>query len=142
MKYPFVFTLLLLLISAGCSKNVSLYGEVQFSDGTPLNTGIVCFQNDKGVSRGPIQEDGTFTVSTLEDDDGIPPGTYKVFIAGAFRGDAATDAAANSDGGIPEGKVFPLIDLKQMNPDTSGLTCEVKSGIKLPHIIQVSAPSK
>ena len=141
MKKPFVFVLLLLLASVGCSGNISLHGKVHFSDGAPLDTGIVCFQSDKGtVSRAPLQADGTFKVTTVKKNDGIVPGTYKVFIAGAMRGEAIPGAKASADGGIPEGNVFPLIDPKLMHPDTSGLTCEVKSGMKLPYLIQVSAP--
>ncbi|MCL2743453.1 MAG: hypothetical protein FWE67_06360 [Planctomycetaceae bacterium] len=131
-----------LLLFTGCGDKLSLNGKVQFADGKPLTVGIVCFQGTGITARAPIQADGTFRVSTVKKDDGISPGSYKVFIAGAYIGDSSVKGDPKSDGGIPEGNITPLIDEKLMNPDTSGIICEVKSGMKLPFIIEVKEPAK
>ena len=134
-------TLLLLLVAGiGCSNKVPVHGKVVLQDGSPLNTGVVLFQGDGILSRATIQPDGTFKASTEKNNDGIPPGIYKVYISGAMVGADPPKGDASSDGGIPEGDVKHLIDPKFSHPDNSGIVCEVKSGMELPYVIQVTAP--
>jgi hypothetical protein len=96
-------------------------------DGQPLTAGTVTFTPQGGRSAtGFIQSDGTFSLSTFADGDGALPGLHKVSIAGGgtgtpqrpdFDSDAVKAAAAASP--------IPAI---YANPDSSGLTFEVKTG--------------
>ena len=100
---------------AGCSGNVSLKGTVTFSDdGSPVPKGTVAFVQGGKMSRGTIKEDGSYVVGTEKEADGIPPGTYQVFISGA-KISTVIDAYNNA---VHE----PLIDTKYENPETSGLS--------------------
>ena len=76
------FVLLFVVCATGCGKNATVTGTVTFPDGTPLDRGIVIFENDKIAARGFIQKDGTYSL-TSGDDKGIPLGTYRVSISGA-----------------------------------------------------------
>ena len=74
------------------------------------------------TSRGNIKPDGTFVVGTDKETDGLPPGTYQVYITG-------------SDKAIPVGEYGsynyePQINKKYENADTSGLTAEVNASTK------------
>ena len=75
--------LLILLFCVGCGKNVPLRGKVLDQDGNPITIGVVNFVSEKGLSRAKIQSDGSYKVGTLKATDGLPPGTYKVYVSGA-----------------------------------------------------------
>ena len=60
-------------------------GQVTFPDGKPLHGGIVQFQpvgeqSGKINSRGRIQEDGSFRMSTFESEDGSIEGEHRVLV--------------------------------------------------------------
>ena len=77
-----------LAILCGCSGNHPMKGRVTFEDdGTPLETGFVCFENERAMARGEIKRDGHYTVGFQNEGDGLPPGTYKIFIAAAMTPD-------------------------------------------------------
>ena len=101
----------------GCgSGNQKLSGKVTFSDNDePLTRGIICFQMgpNSSMSRGTIQSDGTYVVGSLKKNDGLPLGTYEVFITGAIS------TNINKNG---HETVEPLIHSKYSDVKTSGLT--------------------
>lgn len=73
-----------LLICTGCDDKVKLSGRVTFfDDGSPLNVGCVYFVSDTYMSRGQLQSDGTFVLSSTGKKDGIPAGQYGVYIGQA-----------------------------------------------------------
>ena len=110
----FLVSVLLVLSVCGCGENVPLKGKVTFSDdGSPLTRGTVIFVKENFQSRGVIQPDGTFNVTSVNPGDGLPPGTYKIGIVDAVDTD-----------------VIPLIDPKHTSPDNSGLTLTVDSSTK------------
>ena len=120
-----IVALFLLSLSVGCGGNVTVTGKVTFADGTPLTEGQVNFESSGLSSRGSIQSDGTYSLETGES-KGIPRGSYQVSITG-FGGPKMVDVAP--PGSPPQMRpVFreSPIDRKYFNPDTSGLTCEVK----------------
>jgi hypothetical protein len=123
MEQKIIFSLIVLAIAAfiGCSgNNVQLRGKVTYSDdGTPLDTGTVCFVKDNSMSRGHINSDGTYVLITAKPGDGIPPGTYSVYVIGAER-----TKRIGRDDDFTETTV-QLIDTKYSLPETSGLTCVV-----------------
>ncbi len=77
----------LIVFTIGCGKSnglVPVSGTITYSDGTPVHAQIanVTFQpagEGKGAT-GTLAEDGTYKLTTLEPDDGVAPGKYKVTI--------------------------------------------------------------
>ena len=82
--YVILFAAVCFLSVVGCGKtNVPLRGRVLDQEGNPITVGMVNFSSEKGLSRGKIQPDGSYTVGTLKQTDGLPPGTYKVYVTNA-----------------------------------------------------------
>ena len=123
-----------LLLLVGCGKNVKVRGKITFEDGSPLTKGMVIFQTGSTQSKAPIEKDGSYVVGTLKADDGLPRGTYQVYITGAV------DAPGISVMGAPLGALVEHIDSKFTKPETSGLTCEVKG--RMTYDITVTPPQK
>lgn len=117
-----VFVFLAFLVGCGSGK-VPLGGKVTFSDtGEPLTKGTVAFLKGGEISRGTIQSDGTYTIGTERETDGLPPGNYQVYISGSEK-TISIDAEKGND-------YEPQIAPKYENPDTSGLTVEVDAKTK------------
>ena len=84
----------LALTLAGCSASAStpprtlpVHGKVTYK-GQPLTGGKIQFEPD-GAGReanGTIGSDGTFTLSTYEENDGAVPGTHRVAVRGQAKG--------------------------------------------------------
>lgn len=104
---------LLLFSLTGCSGNVTTVGTVKFADGTPLSEGQIFFQNDKHDFVSLIKPDGTYSIWGVREGDGIPPGTYNVFLKFSYQ---YLDE-------IP-------VDQKFVSAETSGFTAEVAAGKK------------
>jgi len=127
MKKTIPFSLSLsffLLFLVGCGGGIGVGGKVVFSDdGSPLTVGTVYFETDSHSARGDLKPDGTFTIGSLTENDGVPAaGTYRVYIVGAQKPTGQQD-------GIDE--VYePLIDSKYTSSRTSGITIDVKSSKK------------
>ena len=72
---------------AGCDSAGQTYsagGKVQFDDGTPLSKGLVTFRladaTEAVTARGPIQSDGTFTLTTFTAGDGAKAGKHQALV--------------------------------------------------------------
>lgn len=124
------------LAFAGCSGKSSVTGKVTYDDGSPLTRGSVCFQTDKYFAEGPLQSDGSYTLGALKAGEGVPPGTYQVFINGAI---IPPDLSGRGDSVVTsfDAPEF-LVDNKFTSPLSSGLTCTVKG--KTVFDITVSKP--
>lgn len=119
-----VFALLFCLALSGCGNRIQLQGKVTFSDdGSPLTRGMVLFDDGQLVARGPIGADGSYAVGVERENDGIPPGTYRVSIV-----DAAEEIPSGSDYVPPSYK--KLIDDKYFLADTSELSVTVDASTK------------
>lgn len=119
MKFYVVFCLLLLSIAiAGCGRgHVPLKGRVTFADtDEPLSIGSVFFLQDDFQARGNLDKDGYYTMGSFHETDGLPPGTYAVYIQGA---------QINEEDAQGRVKTTHLIDEKYEDAPTSGLTVEV-----------------
>jgi len=81
----FIFLCSLFVLLAGCGNHQKLGGQVVFPDDEPLKTGIIYFSKSDFLARAFIKQDGTYDVGSLAAKDGLPPGTYKVFISGAME---------------------------------------------------------
>ncbi|MDR2706705.1 MAG: hypothetical protein LBC02_13070 [Planctomycetaceae bacterium] len=119
----FVGLSLTLLLLVGCGDKVGLGGKVTFSDdGSPLGTGTVCFETETYLARGTLKADGSYVVGSLSEKDGLPAGTYRVYISGAEK-----EIGQDKEGmAIME----PLIDTKFSSGSTSGLSIDVTASTK------------
>ncbi|MGL6194588.1 MAG: hypothetical protein ACRC2T_07160 [Thermoguttaceae bacterium] len=114
--------IILLLFVTGCG-NTKLKGKVVYSDdGSPLPAGIVCFKTDTFLARGQIGEDGTFTVGSKSENDGLPSGTYEVYITNA------TKPSGSDSSGMPilEELIVPGV----LNGEKSPIKMDISSSTK------------
>ena len=126
--WTFVLLGILLLFGVGCSKNLQITGKVTYSDdGTPLDAGMIIFEDGNMASRSDIGTDGTFKLSSMTQNDGIPPGTYKVYFSGALKAE---------EGGMLPRPVY-LLAPKYNNPDTTDITITIDKSTKSPLEIKV-----
>lgn len=100
-----------MIACAGCGGRSQVSGKVVFSDGTPLTYGTVNFTNNEVACKGQIEKDGTFKMRTFKPGDGVPAGTYKVFITDTLQfGEAAgTAKTGNSTDKNSEAVEYSLI---------------------------------
>ena len=135
MKKTIILTSMLglLLLALGCgSDKVGLSGKVTFSDdNSPLTVGTVYFATASYEASGEIKEDGTYKVSSVSENDGLPPGDYQVYIMGAEK------AISESPNAYPH--IEPLIDKRFTTKGTSGLSVKVDKSTKT-YDIQVERP--
>ena len=88
MKHIAILLFPLMLIALlGCgSGNVMLRGQVVFSDdGSPVPVGTIIFSTSTFTADGRLDAQGNFTMGSLSDRDGLPPGTYTVKLIGAME---------------------------------------------------------
>ena len=114
--------LCLILFAVGCGNKCGMKGKVVYSDDqTPLDGGEVCLVSDKGIARGAIDKDGNYVVGSIKANDGLPPGNYRVYLTSTELYEPVPGAL------LP--KRIPRIDEKYQQPETSGLSVEVKSSM-------------
>lgn len=115
IKFAVLFGIFLILAASGCGKLKPLGGKVTFSDGKPLTTGMVVFQTATFEARGALDQEGKYEVGSYNNGDGIPKGTYQVFISGASKYEMGDDK------NVKGMKETLLIDPKFTSPEESGL---------------------
>lgn len=115
---PVLATILLMLVlAAGCTGKQQLSGTITFSDDkTPIPMGTVYFQSETGVSRAKVFPDGTYTVSSTGDRDGLPPGKYEVYLLGVDEPPFKDKMGRE----IPSG--ISLIEPKYRSASTAGIS--------------------
>ena len=116
------------VVATGCGKP-KVTGKVTFTDGSPLTQGTVNFTDDKILCKGSIQEDGTFEMRTLKPGDGVPPGTYKVYLTETMRFGEAIESTSLDTTAVMH-KTVNDVPPKYSNPEQSGLTIDVKKSMK------------
>jgi|tagenome__1003787_1003787.scaffolds.fasta_scaffold20728154_1 hypothetical protein len=116
----FAITAALLSATAGCgakSDTGRVRGTVRL-DGKPLASGNILTLPPAGRGATGVVENGEFQLKTGAS-EGIVPGTHKVAIS-------AHEQPQNAGPEAPVGK--SLLPEKYSNPDSSGLTIDVKAG--------------
>ncbi|EAQ81028.1 hypothetical protein [Blastopirellula marina] len=109
-----LFSTLFIGVSGCRSEFNSLHGTVKYEDGTPVDHGMVCFLKEGFLAKGVIESDGAFVVGSLRADDGLPEGTYQVYIDGAVVEDLKAPTGVRS-----------IVPQEMTNPEKSGLMFEV-----------------
>jgi hypothetical protein len=113
---------LVFLVGCGRRDLHPVSGTVRFPDGSPLTTGRVVINYVPPAAYGGwgyIKPDGTFTLGSLTQTDGVRAGTVRVAITFAYAG----DGPPGSDGNFTQFK--PLVHPRFESPETSGLTFEI-----------------
>jgi hypothetical protein len=104
-------------LASGCKRSnlVKVRGRVTDTNGSPIPLGRVVIDsgNSPTGAWGRIKSDGRFTIGTLQENDGMAPGTYRVAIL-----DTSTP-----DG--PEGPGKQFVDGRFADYATSGLEFRV-----------------
>jgi hypothetical protein len=122
-----VFAIVLCFSLSGCGSGGihPVEGQVVWKDGTPaknLAGSLVFFElpEKRTSSRGSIQADGSFRLTTDKENDGAPAGEHTVLIIEVGR---------KSLGGPDSSAIAPgKIDTRYATPATSDLRATVKPG--------------
>jgi hypothetical protein len=120
----YFFVVLLLVDLTGCSNHVKLSGRVTYSDtNEPLEAGTVIFlaESEAFQARGEIEKNGSYVLATFRENDGLPPGNYRVYVNSAYRYETQENGFSNE---------IRLITDKYTSPETSGLVFEVDRSTK------------
>jgi hypothetical protein len=122
-------------VFAGCGPKtptvVPVRGKVTLN-GQPLTTGNVLTLPPSGHgANGPISKDGSFELRTFGKNDGALVGPHKVAVV-AY----APTGKSGPEAGI--GKV--LTPDRYINPETSGLSIEVKAGETNAPTLELTSP--
>ncbi|MDR1268779.1 MAG: carboxypeptidase-like regulatory domain-containing protein [Planctomycetaceae bacterium] len=123
IKYGFII-LVLITGLIGCSNHVKLSGKVTYSDtGEPLESGTVIFlpESETFQARGEIEKNGSYVLATFKENDGLPPGNYRVYVNSAYRYETRENA--------PTAEIRLVTD-KFTSPETSGLVFKVDSSTR------------
>jgi hypothetical protein len=116
-----------LWLDAGCARKTGLptapvVGKVTYR-GKPVPTGTVMFTPEDGpAATGNIAPDGSYRLTTYRDGDGAVIGRHKVTIT----------ALQDMGNLLPEQRSPtppPLVPVKYLSAETSGLTAEVKPDV-------------
>lgn len=83
------FLMLALIGITGCGQSkYPVEGKVVYKDGSPCTGGLVIFDSldpqVKTGSRGHIQKDGSFFMSTEQEKDGVPEARFRVVVTPLF----------------------------------------------------------
>ncbi|MDR0870674.1 MAG: hypothetical protein LBN39_07760 [Planctomycetaceae bacterium] len=117
-----IYCSLFVVLISGCGKNVGLKGRVLLSDDkSPLTQGVICFEKDGYIARGPIDKSGNYVVGAEKNGGGLERGEYKIYFQNTERVTYPTD---NTVASLP--KIENIIDPKYNKADTSGLTLDVR----------------
>lgn len=105
----------------GCSSQLETYevnGRVEFENGRPVVVGLVEFLSEehKINARGNINKDGTFSLTTFQNDDGAVAGRHKCVVMQMIIGENVKGYSPSTVG---------VVNPKFASYQTSGLEIEV-----------------
>ncbi|MBR6387870.1 MAG: carboxypeptidase regulatory-like domain-containing protein [Thermoguttaceae bacterium] len=113
---------------------------VQYDDGTPVAEATVALRNpDANAGRtwnltGVTDAQGKVALKTDGQWDGAPAGTYQVMVTKEV---SELDQGTEPGASVIVKSVTRFVDQKYNNPNTSGITVEVKEGGEAEHVIKV-----
>lgn len=142
-----LLSVFMLAVCVGCGGNAKVTGKVTFSDGTPVTFGTIIFSNDTTICKGEINEKGEYAMRTFKPGDGVPKGTYKIYITDTLRfGESKTAKTAGAEKGDAVeysliGKAENVIPHQYGNPDESPFEpITVNGSMKRDLVIEAAAP--
>ena len=140
MQYRMIFCVFFLgiILTSGCGQGFKVVGKVTFPDGTPLTVGTVCFTDNTITATGKVNAQGEYKLGMSKEGDGVPPGSYRIYISGATQPSTDPNLQQKDEDGNTFGQMVLAIDPKYSTPERSGLTCDVKASMK--HDITVEPP--
>lgn len=123
---PFERVSLLLLVGlvAGCSNDrlptYAVQGQAVFSDGSPVRTGSIELKSvQHGVqARGDIASDGSFQLTTYEENDGAVEGVHKCVVVQLVMVEELTNFKPSTEG---------VVDPRFGSYSTSELECRISA---------------
>ncbi len=133
MRFLLFFAVALSVAVLGCgNRQVPMGGKITFSDtGEPLSVGTVAFTDGVSQAVSRINGDGTYELGFLKERDGLPKGSYRVYITDALE--------------YPHGPSSPGVSLlapKFASASTSGLSVTVDGSTKVFDFQVERAPKK
>lgn len=128
---------LVVAASCGCAEQTifPVRGTVKFADGTPLTAGRVSLDTGDSLtgSWGAIHPDGSFVMGTKTPRDGVPAGTFRVYIDGAIQQPSGDQVLLDPK---------PLIHERFTRPETSGLSFSVPEQTTWDIVVEKPAKAK
>jgi hypothetical protein len=129
MKNFFPVFILFLLLLTGCSDKVKITGQVKFTDGEPVNFGQVIFDGNGKSLFGHLDKTGHYSPGEIRDGDGVPYGTYKVWLAGTVLSEEGKETGKGENAvRSSEFKETYRVDEKYTSAGKTDITFEVKKG--------------
>lgn len=125
MKPPFLplLALALLTLSVGCKKEIMITGTVKYSDGEAMTHGSVVFDSGTDSYFGRIDKSGNYTTGGEKEKQGIPPGSYKIWISGT-KIEIGADPTSK---GESRGEIKETVAEIFTSPSETPLSFEVKA---------------
>jgi hypothetical protein len=144
MKNPSLLIYIFVVFSVssfiGCNGYVQVKGKVTFADNqSPLTVGTVILQNETHTAKGTIKPNGTFQVSSVKKNDGLPPGVYQVGIIGAMVTPESENSSVLLEDLKPQRHTHTnesLINPKYFNPKTSGIVFDTSKDKELNIVVE------
>ncbi|MDR2641365.1 MAG: hypothetical protein LBC74_01080 [Planctomycetaceae bacterium] len=143
MKYKNILIVVLLIATCclvGCSRVTKISGNVKYSDGTPINFGNVVFDDGKHSFFCTVKSNGTYITGGVNEVEGIPDGTYKVWLTGT---DTITNAVYENHNGEKNLVSFESVERvaeKYRSAEKTDLIFEVKRGGPTTYDVIVEKP--
>jgi hypothetical protein len=121
VRVTLVALVLITTASLGCDQRPRTYpvsGKVTFADGKPIHTGTIELkERETGINaRGEIKQDGTFTLSTFDSNDGAVVGMHDCVVIQRVIVEDLKDFHSSTYG---------VIDPRHNSYHSSGLQVEV-----------------
>ena len=134
-----------LVVAGGCGGRCKVSGKVTYKDGSPLTYGVVVFANETTQCKGEVNEDGTYEMRTFKPGDGVPPGTYKIYLSNTTKfvesGKTVKTKMGDQEIEMPVmGKNISLVPREYTIPDESPLG-EITVKGKMTKDLQIDADS-
>ncbi|MBC8355434.1 MAG: hypothetical protein H8E66_25940 [Planctomycetes bacterium] len=117
-----VFLLLFVALVAGCSNDrlptFAVQGQVVFSDGSPVRTGSIELKSVQHSvqARGDIASDGSFQLTTYEENDGAVEGVHKCVVVQLVMVEELSNFKPSTEG---------VVDPRFGSYTTSELECRI-----------------
>lgn len=139
-------SVVMLVACIGCGGRSQVTGTVKFADGTPLTYGTVNFASADTICKGQIESDGKFKMRTFKPGDGVPAGTYKVYITdtlsfGDTKGASKTGTGDDAVETAIIGQATNTVPPEYGNPDLSPFAPVTVKGSQTLDLVIEAAPA-